>query len=101
MLARLFVADTIADLVARLVGREALWGVDAADLDTTLPFLEAHRSPAFLEEVAGAPRAARAAAPRTSPTSSSSSARRSTASPPTRSGPSPSTCTATNADVPE
>lgn len=52
MLARLFVADTLADLAARLVGREALWGVDTADLDPALPFLEAHRTPAFLDEVA-------------------------------------------------
>ncbi len=51
-LARLFCADVVADVAARLTGREALWGVEAADLSSTLPFLEAHRSPAFFEEVA-------------------------------------------------
>jgi (2S)-methylsuccinyl-CoA dehydrogenase len=51
-LARLFIADAVADVAARLVGREALWGVEAADLSGALPFLEAHRSPAFFEEVA-------------------------------------------------
>ena len=52
LLARCFVADAVADVAARLVGREALWGVEAADLSGTLPFLEAHRSPVFLAEVA-------------------------------------------------
>ncbi|HEV3451887.1 MAG TPA: acyl-CoA dehydrogenase family protein [Acidimicrobiia bacterium] len=51
LLARLFIADAIADLAARLVGREALWGVEA-DLSAALPFLEAHRSPVFVDAVA-------------------------------------------------
>jgi (2S)-methylsuccinyl-CoA dehydrogenase len=51
-LARFFVADAVADLAAKLVGREALWGVEAAELTAAQPFLEAHRSPAFVEEIA-------------------------------------------------
>lgn len=31
-IARAFIADAIADVAARLVGRDATWGVDAADL---------------------------------------------------------------------
>ena len=52
LLARAFVADAVADLGARLLGREAVWGVDAALLADALPFVEAHRTPEFLEEVA-------------------------------------------------
>jgi (2S)-methylsuccinyl-CoA dehydrogenase len=52
LLARCFVADAVAQVAARLVGREALWGVEADDLSPALPFLEAHRSPVFLDEVA-------------------------------------------------
>ena len=52
MLARAFIADAIADLAARLLGREATWGIETAELGAALPFVEAHRSPAFLEEVA-------------------------------------------------
>jgi (2S)-methylsuccinyl-CoA dehydrogenase len=53
LLARAFIADAIADIGARLVGRESTWGVSDATLDAALPFVEAHRSPAFLEAVAG------------------------------------------------
>jgi (2S)-methylsuccinyl-CoA dehydrogenase len=52
MLARAFVADAIADLQSKVVGREAVWGVEAADLAPTLPFVETHRAPQFLEQVA-------------------------------------------------
>ena len=52
MLARGFVADAVADLVGRVLGRESTWGVEAGDLAGTLPFLETHRSPAFLQEIA-------------------------------------------------
>jgi (2S)-methylsuccinyl-CoA dehydrogenase len=51
-LAALFVADAIADVAGRLVGRDALWGVEADELASALPFLETHRSPVFLETVA-------------------------------------------------
>ncbi|HEY3671779.1 MAG TPA: acyl-CoA dehydrogenase family protein [Acidimicrobiia bacterium] len=52
LLARAFVADAVADLGARLLGREAVWGVDASLLADALPFVEAHRTPEFLDEVA-------------------------------------------------
>ncbi len=52
LLARAFVADAIADLGARLLGREAVWGVDASLLADALPFVEEHRTPEFLEQVA-------------------------------------------------
>jgi (2S)-methylsuccinyl-CoA dehydrogenase len=51
-LAHAFIADAIADLGARLLGREAVWGVDAGVLADALPFVEAHRAPEFLETVA-------------------------------------------------
>jgi (2S)-methylsuccinyl-CoA dehydrogenase len=51
-LACLFTAEAIADLVGRLVGREAEWGVSAAELSPAGEFVNAHRSPAFLEDVA-------------------------------------------------
>jgi (2S)-methylsuccinyl-CoA dehydrogenase len=52
MLARAFVADAIADVGTRVLGRDAAWGVDTGELDAALPFVEAHRSPQFLESVA-------------------------------------------------
>ena len=52
LLARAFIADAVADLGAKLLGREAVWGVDAGLLADALPFVEAHRSPEFLESVA-------------------------------------------------
>ena len=51
-LACLFTAEAIADLVGRLVGREAEWGVSAADLSPAGEFVAAHRAPEFLEDVA-------------------------------------------------
>ncbi len=51
-LARAFIADAIADLGARLLGREAVWGVDTELLAPALPFVESHRAPEFLETVA-------------------------------------------------
>ena len=52
MLARAFIAEAIADLGAKVIGRDALWGVDLDTLADALPFVEAHRSPQFLEAVA-------------------------------------------------
>jgi (2S)-methylsuccinyl-CoA dehydrogenase len=52
LLARAFIADAVADLGARLLGREAVWGVDAGLLGPALPFVETHRAPEFLESVA-------------------------------------------------
>ena len=51
-LARAFIADAIAELAAKLLGREAVWGVDVELLAPALPFVEAHRAPEFLETVA-------------------------------------------------
>jgi (2S)-methylsuccinyl-CoA dehydrogenase len=51
-LACLFTAEAIADLVARLVGREGEWGVSAMDLAPAGEFVNAHRHPAFAEDVA-------------------------------------------------
>src|SRR6185437_6410886 len=48
-----FVADAVADLVARLVGREAAWGVSAADLAAAGPFVNAHRDPNVLAALCG------------------------------------------------
>ena len=47
-----YIADIFADIVSRLVGREAEWGVDPADLASAHDFVAAHRDPAFLEALA-------------------------------------------------
>src|SRR5204863_8152578 len=47
-----FVADAIAELVAKLVGREQLWGTDPAKLAPAHDFVAAHRDPAFLVSLA-------------------------------------------------
>jgi (2S)-methylsuccinyl-CoA dehydrogenase len=52
MLARGFIADAIADLAGKVLAREATWGVDAGELAGALPFVEAHRSPVFLQQIA-------------------------------------------------
>ncbi len=52
LLARAFVADAVAELGAKLLGREGVWGVDASVLIDAWPFVEEHRSPEFLESVA-------------------------------------------------
>ncbi len=52
LLARGFIADAIADLAGKVLGRESTWGVEAADLASALPFVETHRTPAYLEEIA-------------------------------------------------
>src|SRR4051812_33092757 len=52
MLARAFVADAVSDIVARLIEREDLWGVDPGLLAPAHEFVAAHRSPAFLEALA-------------------------------------------------
>ncbi|MDQ6853064.1 MAG: hypothetical protein M3046_05115, partial [Actinomycetota bacterium] len=53
MLARAFVADAVADLAARLVARDELWGADSAGLTRAHDFVGEHRSPEFLEQLAG------------------------------------------------
>src|SRR5581483_374995 len=52
LLARAFIADAVWDVASRVLGREATWVVEAADLSGALPFLETHRSPELLEELA-------------------------------------------------
>ncbi len=52
MLARAYVADAFADVVARLIGRDRLFGVDPAALAPAHAFLSEHRDPAFLESLA-------------------------------------------------
>ncbi len=52
MLARGFIADVIWDLGAKVLGRSAAWGLEGGELAATLPFVEAHRSPTFLAELA-------------------------------------------------
>ena len=48
-----FVAEAVADLAARLYGRESMWGVNAAALDAARAFVEAWRDPAVLASLAG------------------------------------------------
>ncbi len=43
-----FVADAVADLAGRVIGRAASWGVDDDALDGARPFVTAHRDPAVL-----------------------------------------------------
>ena len=52
MVARAFIADAIADVATRVIARDELWGVDLATLAPGRPFVAAHRSPGFLEELA-------------------------------------------------
>ncbi|HEY5155618.1 MAG TPA: acyl-CoA dehydrogenase family protein [Acidimicrobiales bacterium] len=47
-----FVADAVADLVAKLFGREAEWGVQPGALDEARAFVSAYRDPAFLAGLA-------------------------------------------------
>jgi (2S)-methylsuccinyl-CoA dehydrogenase len=50
-----FVADAVAELVGKVFGREAEWGVGDAALDGTRAFVAQYRSPAFLASLAGKP----------------------------------------------
>src|SRR5689334_659180 len=54
MLAHAFIADAIADIAARVVGRDAAWGVDTSDLELALPFVATHRAPGVLETLGDA-----------------------------------------------
>src|SRR5262249_13132618 len=47
-----YIADALTDVGARLVGREGVWGVDPEEMALAMPFVAAHRSPQFLEEIA-------------------------------------------------
>ncbi len=54
-LACAFVADAVADLAARTIGRERLFGVDPHWVDPALGFLDAARDPSFLGLLAETP----------------------------------------------
>jgi len=47
-----FVADAVHDVVTRLIGRDAEWGIDPAMLSGAHQVVAAYRSPAFLEQLA-------------------------------------------------
>ncbi len=46
-----FVADAAYDVITKLLGREADWGVDLGAVHGTLPFVRAHRSATFLSSL--------------------------------------------------
>jgi (2S)-methylsuccinyl-CoA dehydrogenase len=50
-----FVADAVADLAAKLFGRESQWGVEPDALDATREFVSAFRAPEFLAALADSP----------------------------------------------
>ena len=47
-----FTADMIHDLISRLAGREALWGLEVAPLKDAHSFLASYRDPAFIASLA-------------------------------------------------
>ena len=53
LLATAFVADVVADLIGRVAGREANWGVEAGWSTPAAAFLAARRDPAALAALAG------------------------------------------------
>jgi len=50
-----FTADMVHDLLTRLIGREALWGVEPSPLADAIDFMSAYRDPAFLSSLADTP----------------------------------------------
>jgi (2S)-methylsuccinyl-CoA dehydrogenase len=48
-----FAADAVADVAARLYGREAAWGVEPTALEAARPFVASYRDPAFLASIDG------------------------------------------------
>ncbi len=50
-IAHVFVADVVADLTSRMVGREDLWGASLDELAPAAAFVAAHRAPALLDEL--------------------------------------------------
>ncbi len=50
-----FTADMVHDLITRLAGREALWGVETGPLEAAHPFLATYRDPAFVASLAASP----------------------------------------------
>jgi len=51
-LACAFTADMMHDLITRIVGREAMWGIEVAPLSAAQPFLALFRSPEFVASLA-------------------------------------------------
>jgi (2S)-methylsuccinyl-CoA dehydrogenase len=51
-LAYTYIADAIADVASRMVGRDDVWGVGPELLAPAQPFVARYRAPAFLESVA-------------------------------------------------
>jgi (2S)-methylsuccinyl-CoA dehydrogenase len=49
-----FGAEAVADVAAKLFGREQAWGVEPSALDETRAFVAAYRDPAFLASIDGA-----------------------------------------------
>lgn len=54
-LAVAFIADAIADMAAKVIGREALFGLEAGWLDGAAGFLATYRDPSFLASLASTP----------------------------------------------
>jgi (2S)-methylsuccinyl-CoA dehydrogenase len=50
-----FAADMVHDLITRLCGREALWGLEPAPMRTSHPFLQVYRTPEFIASLATTP----------------------------------------------
>ncbi len=50
-----FVADMLHDLISKVVGREALWGLETNPFDSAHQFLATYRDPAFLASLATEP----------------------------------------------
>jgi (2S)-methylsuccinyl-CoA dehydrogenase len=48
-----FVAEAVADVAAKVYGREDAWGVEPGALDDVRPFVAAYRDPAFLTTIDG------------------------------------------------
>jgi (2S)-methylsuccinyl-CoA dehydrogenase len=51
-----FAADAVADVAAKIYGREAAWGVEATALDSARDLATTYRDPAFLASIDGAGR---------------------------------------------
>ncbi|MDQ6839812.1 MAG: acyl-CoA/acyl-ACP dehydrogenase [Actinomycetota bacterium] len=52
-LAAAFVADAVADVMGRVLGREEAFGVEVGTFDDVRPFIATHRDPAWLASLAG------------------------------------------------
>ncbi|PIE31538.1 MAG: acyl-CoA dehydrogenase [Ilumatobacter coccineus] len=50
-----FVADAVHDLATKLIGREAVWGVERDALDSTHEFVTTYRDPGFIASLSDTP----------------------------------------------